>query len=52
LQLQDELEATFVRLLTDHEAAKAMGERGRKVYEEQQGATKRTVDVILGMVKR
>jgi hypothetical protein len=29
-----------------------MGERGRKVYEEQQGATKRTVDVIVGMVKR
>jgi hypothetical protein len=49
--MRDSLESEIMRLLTDREAAKAMGERGRKVYEEQQGATKRTVDVIVGMVK-
>jgi 3-deoxy-D-manno-octulosonic-acid transferase len=52
LLLQDELEATLVRLLTDRTVANAMGEHGRRVCEEQQGATKRTVDVIVGMVKR
>jgi 3-deoxy-D-manno-octulosonic-acid transferase len=49
---EDVLVRELVRLLNDREAARAMGERGRKVYEEQQGATKRTVDVIVGMVKR
>jgi len=49
---QEELEQTLIALLEDKQTAKAMGERGRKVYEEQQGATKRTVDVIVGMVKR
>ena len=50
--MRDSLVSEVMSLLTDREAARAMGERGRKVYEEQQGATKRTVDVILGMVKR
>jgi 3-deoxy-D-manno-octulosonic-acid transferase len=47
----EELEETIVRLLTDHEAAKAMGERGRRVFEEQQGATARAVEAIVAMVK-
>jgi hypothetical protein len=29
-----------------------MGARARNVFEKQQGATKRTVDVIVGMVKQ
>jgi len=49
---KDVLAAEFARLLSDQEAARAMGERGRKVFEEQQGATKRTVDVIVGRVNR
>jgi 3-deoxy-D-manno-octulosonic-acid transferase len=47
-----ELEIAFEEMLKDQTQARAMGERGRKVFEEQQGATKRTVDVIVGMVKR
>jgi 3-deoxy-D-manno-octulosonic-acid transferase len=47
----DELRTTVSELLTHHEAAKAMGERGRRVFEEQQGATARAVEAILGLVK-
>jgi 3-deoxy-D-manno-octulosonic-acid transferase len=46
-----ELEETLVRLLTNRDAARAMGERGRRVFEEQQGATKRAVEAIVGMVR-
>jgi len=48
---QEELEAALVGMIEDNQEARAMGERGRKVFEEQQGATKVTVDVIVGMVK-
>jgi len=48
--LKDELEAEFVGLLANREAAKAMGERGRQVFEQQQGATKRAVEAIVAMV--
>ena len=47
-----ELEIALEELLKDRAQARAMGERGRNVYEEQQGATKRTVDVIVAMVQR
>jgi 3-deoxy-D-manno-octulosonic-acid transferase len=47
----DELERTFVELLTNREAAKAMGERGRQVFEAQQGATARAVDAIVAMIQ-
>jgi 3-deoxy-D-manno-octulosonic-acid transferase len=50
--LKDELEAALVELLTDREKAKAMGERGRRVFEEQQGATGRAVAALLELVKR
>jgi len=50
LVLKDELEAVLVELLTDREAAKAMGERGRKVFEEQQGATGRAVEAVVAMI--
>ncbi len=45
-----ELEAALVALLTDTALAQAMGERGRSVFEEQQGATARTVDAVLAML--
>jgi len=44
------LEIAFGELLSDREAAKAMGEHGRRVFEEQQGATKRAVDAITAMI--
>jgi 3-deoxy-D-manno-octulosonic-acid transferase len=46
-----ELEQTLMRLLTDREAAKAMGERGRRVFEEQQGATGRAVAALVAMLE-
>ncbi len=49
--LCDELEAAFVELLSDREAARAMGERGRRVFEEQQGATGRTVAALCELVE-
>jgi len=50
--MRDSLEAEMMRLLTDHEKARAMGERGRRVFEEQQGATGRAVAALVGMVQR
>jgi hypothetical protein len=38
-------------MLKDREAAQAVGERGRHVFEEQQGATARAVEAIVAMVK-
>jgi 3-deoxy-D-manno-octulosonic-acid transferase len=52
VQDKDELQAALVELLTDREKARAMGERGRCVFAEQQGATTRTVDALVGLVKR
>jgi 3-deoxy-D-manno-octulosonic-acid transferase len=49
--LVDELERTFVELLTDREAARSMGERGRRVFEEQQGATGRAVEAIVAVIR-
>jgi len=37
-------------LLRDPKKAKAMGERGRRVFEEQQGATGRAVGAIVAMI--
>jgi 3-deoxy-D-manno-octulosonic-acid transferase len=48
---EGELEQAFIELLTDREAAKAMGERGRRVFEEQQGATARAVEAIVSMIQ-
>jgi 3-deoxy-D-manno-octulosonic-acid transferase len=51
--VQDEIELASVitELLTNREAALAMGERGRRVFEEQQGATGRSVAALVGMIK-
>jgi 3-deoxy-D-manno-octulosonic-acid transferase len=48
----DELEGVLLGMLKDREAAKAMGERGRQVFEAQQGATGRAVEAIVRMVKQ
>ena len=47
----EELEAAFLDLLTDRESARAVGERGRRVFEEQQGATGRVVEALVGLVR-
>ena len=47
----DQLEEVMVGMLRDHEAARAMGERGRQMFEAQQGATARAVEAIVGMVR-
>ena len=52
VQDKDELESALVELLTDREKARAMGERGRRVFEQQQGATGRAVVALMGMVRR
>jgi 3-deoxy-D-manno-octulosonic-acid transferase len=44
--------ATLMGFLLDNPVdARNIGERGRKVFEEQQGATKRAVEAIVGLVK-
>jgi 3-deoxy-D-manno-octulosonic-acid transferase len=48
----EDLERVLVELLTDRTAAKAMGERGREVFEAQSGATGRAVEGLVGLVKR
>ena len=42
----------MVELLTDRKQAKAMGERGREVFEAQSGATRRAVEALVAMVKQ
>jgi 3-deoxy-D-manno-octulosonic-acid transferase len=42
----EELAETIVSLLSDRQAAMAIGERGRQVFEEQAGATGRTVRAL------
>jgi 3-deoxy-D-manno-octulosonic-acid transferase len=49
--MRDSLEEELVRLLTDREFARPMGERGQKVFEEQQGATARAVDAIVELIR-
>lgn len=51
VQDRDELETALIELLTNREQAKAMGERGRRVFEEQQGATKRTIEALGVMIQ-
>jgi len=50
-ELTEELEHVLLELLTDREAARAMGKRGQRVFEEQQGATGRAVEAILALVR-
>jgi 3-deoxy-D-manno-octulosonic-acid transferase len=48
---QDELSATLAALLKDREEAVAMGERGQAVFEAQAGATERTVEALMKLMK-
>lgn len=50
VQDKDELQSALMTILSDRENARAMGERGRKVFEEQQGATSRAVEAIVAMI--
>ena len=50
VQDKDELETALFDLLTNREYAKAIGEHGRQVFEQQQGATARTVEALVGMI--
>jgi len=45
-----ELRNTFEELLTDRDSAKTLGERGRQVFEQEQGATTRAVEAIVELV--
>jgi 3-deoxy-D-manno-octulosonic-acid transferase len=47
VQNRDELQSTIAELLANPKAARAMGERGRSVFEKQQGATRRAIEAIL-----
>jgi 3-deoxy-D-manno-octulosonic-acid transferase len=51
VQDKDGLELALVELLTDRDAAREMGERGRKVFEQQQGATQKAVDAVVEMIQ-
>jgi 3-deoxy-D-manno-octulosonic-acid transferase len=51
VQDAEELKLVLVGMLKDREAAQAVGQRGRQVFEEQQGATARSVEAIVAMVK-
>ena len=51
VQNRDDLEKALIELLTHPVQAKAMGERGRRVFEEQQGATARAVEALVAMIQ-
>ena len=51
VQDEEQLEGVLVGMLKDREASRAMGERGRRVFAQQQGATARAVEAIVAMVK-
>ncbi len=46
----DQLQATFHRLLTNENAAREMGARARKVFESEAGATEAAADALLEIV--
>jgi 3-deoxy-D-manno-octulosonic-acid transferase len=47
----NELAGAMVALMSDAQAAAAMGERGKRVFEDHAGATARSVAVIEGILK-
>ena len=49
---REKLEETLVALLRDPEGARALGERGRDVFEQQSGATGRTVEALTTLLRR
>ena len=51
VQDKDELQSTLAELVANPKAARAMGERGRSVFEKQQGATGRAIEAILATLQ-
>jgi 3-deoxy-D-manno-octulosonic-acid transferase len=51
VQNREELGQAFAELLTNRKVAVAMGERGRALFERQQGATGRAVEAILAVLQ-
>jgi 3-deoxy-D-manno-octulosonic-acid transferase len=47
----ESLGTALKELLTDRPSAEAMGQRGREVFEAQQGATARTVHALAGKIR-
>lgn len=47
---QEELKEAILTLLTHGEEARGLGERGRNIFEEQQGATSRTVKALIAIL--
>ena len=47
---KEDLTKTLMELLSDGEAARAMGERARKVFGEQSGATGRSVEALRALL--
>jgi 3-deoxy-D-manno-octulosonic-acid transferase len=47
---KDELAKTLMELLSDGETAKALGERAKKVFDEQSGATRRSVEALRALL--
>ena len=47
----ERLSETLIALLRDNEDAKALGERGRAVFEAQAGATARTVQALMALLQ-
>ncbi len=48
---REELGGTLIELMTDRDGARAMGERGRRVFEAQNGATERTVAALMELME-
>jgi len=51
VQNSDELQSVLAEMVANPKAARAMGERGRSVFEKQQGATGRAIEAILATLK-
>jgi 3-deoxy-D-manno-octulosonic-acid transferase len=52
VETEGELENVLLELLANPDEARAMGERGRAVFESQQGATQRAVDAIVVVLSK
>ena len=50
VQEAGELGCTLTKMLADSASAKVIGERGRQVFEQQQGATARTVKALIELM--
>jgi 3-deoxy-D-manno-octulosonic-acid transferase len=51
IEKEEVLDHALIRLLKNREKAAAIGERGREVFEAQAGATGRTVEALLSLLK-